>query len=60
MTFILRLLLGQILGSPEVKARIMAELRDAAKKTETTFDDSAVDAFEGIWSIVVPVIVGKV
>lgn len=56
---IARMVLRQVLGRPEVKKRVIEALRQAAQKTETKFDDAAVDAFEDIWSVTVPVLLGK-
>lgn len=55
-----RMILKQVLGGPEVKARVIAELRNAAKGTDNKIDDSLVDAVDVIWDVVCPIIVGKV
>lgn len=59
MNLLLRLVLGKLLSDPSVKTKIMAGLRDAAKSTDTKIDDEAVDAFEVIWDIALPIIVSK-
>lgn len=60
MQFILKMLLGQILGSEETKKAVMTALRAEAAKTDTQVDDEAVSIFGTVWDIVVPILVGQV
>ena len=57
---IARMAVGKYLLNPETKAALVKELRDAAQKTETTFDDAAVDTFEDLWDFAVPILVKKI
>lgn len=54
-----RLILKKMLMRPEVRDRAISALRKEAAKTETKIDDTAVDAFETVWEVVLPVILGK-
>lgn len=54
-----RMLLGVIFSNPKTKTAIVSSLREAAKSTETKFDDAAVDTFESMYDVIVPVVVGK-
>lgn len=54
-----RAILKKILGKPEIKTRVIEALRAEAKKSDTKIDDSAVDAVEVIWDVVMPVLLGK-
>ncbi len=49
-----RLLLKALFSSPKFKDEVIFELRIAAAKTTTKFDDSTVDTLEDIWSVIVP------
>lgn len=53
---VVRMALASLLGNPEVKKRVVDELRAEAKKTDSKLDDEAVDAFAAIWDVVVPAI----
>jgi hypothetical protein len=58
--YLVRLALGKILTSPQVKQTIFEQLRLAAAKSETTIDDDGVKVVEEIWEIAVPIIAGRV
>lgn len=55
---IARLILARVLDQ-KTKERVIDALRQAAKDTETTIDDDAVAVFSEIWSIAVPILVGR-
>ena len=59
MPFLVRMLLKQLLGSKELESRLFAALRDAAKLTETRFDDEAIDELEDIWAVAIPILTTK-
>ena len=52
-------ILKRILGRPELKQRVLVELRKAAANTETEIDDGFVDMFEDAWDVVIPVVLTK-
>jgi hypothetical protein len=54
-----RMILARFLLDPAVKKQVLVELRLAAKGTDNALDDRAVDNFETIWDIVVPVLLKK-
>ena len=54
-----RLVLGKLVSDEKTKARVIAELREAAKDTENGIDDAAVDALEACWDVLFPVMLGK-
>ena len=57
---IARLLLGKLLGSDDVKRRVIEALRSLAANSETTIDDEAVDIIEEAWGVVVPILIGRI
>jgi len=56
---IARACLGKYLSNPKLKEQVFLDLRSQAQKTETKFDDAAVDTFEDMWNVVMPVLLGK-
>lgn len=50
---------AQYLKNGKTKEQAIAELREGAAKTETKFDDAAVDVFADMWDYVVPLLVQK-
>ena len=54
-----RAILKKLLMNPEMKKRIMDALKKEAAKTETKLDDTAVDAFDVVWDVVLPILLGK-
>lgn len=51
-----RMILARVLADDNVKKLVIAELREAAKKSETKFDDSAVDALDSMWGVIANVV----
>ena len=54
-----RAILKRLLMRPEIRQRAIEALRKEAAKTDTKIDDTAVDAVETIWDVVLPVVLGK-
>ena len=56
---IARAALAKYLEDPALKDQIIKDLRDGAQKTETKYDDAAVNTVEQMWSYIVPVLAKK-
>lgn len=54
-----KLILGKLLANETMKAAVFKALREAAKRTDNTLDDSAVDVIQVIWDVVVPILTQK-
>lgn len=54
-----KLAASSFLTSKKTKDQLIKDLREGAKKTDTDYDDAAVDAFEKVWDAAIPILVSK-